>query len=78
MKSTGNQTTLRTSYVTLHVRVWIEMREQRSHRRILEVTLHVRVWIEMSCGIAATHLYLVTLHVRVWIEMAHPDGIGIF
>ena len=33
--------------VTLHVRVWIEIKAKVITKKIGEVTLHVRVWIEI-------------------------------
>ena len=55
--------------VTLHARVWIEIRYGRRIRRIYDVTLYARVWIEMSRGIMPQLKLVVTLYSRVWIEI---------
>ena len=56
-------------FVTLHVRVWIEIIRIMCNPNPSPVTLHVRVWIEIVHAVLVGVRYGVTLHVRVWIEI---------
>ena len=40
------------AFVTLYVRVWIEMMINISFSAVVVVTLYVRVWIEMSGSVS--------------------------
>ena len=55
--------------VTLHVRVWIEIKLAFILASRSIVTLHVRVWIEISGTVCMAATHFVTLRVRVWIEV---------
>ena len=55
--------------VTLHARVWIEIRIRKLIIYYVGVTLHARVWIEILLFLVGIVKINVTLHARVWIEM---------
>ena len=69
MKSKEHRQIYDHPFVTLHVRVWIEMSILDTCRPFNPVTLHVRVWIEIFIYATISRGSIVTLHVRVWIEI---------
>ena len=74
MKSNQITGQMRSTYVTLHVRVWIEIFSNAFSGIAENVTLHVRVWIEIRWLVIILLLCIVTLHVRVWIEIVKSQG----
>ena len=58
------------AYVTLCVRVWIEMSISVLNTVVAYVTLCVRVWIEILLSSRISSFSSVTLCVRVWIEIS--------
>ena len=59
-------------FVTLHVSVWVEIREMRSKTIEAIVTLHVSVWVEITPFLDFVGRFSVTLHVSVWVEIESP------
>ncbi len=59
-------------FVTLYVRVWIEINTAKRQNLTHQVTLYVRVWIEIIQVRDSLFDGQVTLYVRVWIEIFAP------
>ena len=55
--------------VTLHVSVWVEMRQMLKQAVSGTVTLHVSVWVEIIFANVKGGEVGVTLHVSVWVEI---------
>ena len=58
--------------VTLHVSVWVEIRERAWRLLRHPVTLHVSVWVEIYIFVHSGKFWRVTLHVSVWVEIPQP------
>ena len=70
MKSPYDIAGLEALWVTLRVRVWIEILAHALNVSDKLVTLRVRVWIEIFGKIMSSRIFNVTLRVRVWIEIS--------
>ena len=55
--------------VTLHVSVWVEIKQELLITLSPSVTLHVSVWVEIIVKGYKGGKLIVTLHVSVWVEI---------
>ena len=64
----------KTTFVTLHVSVWVEISVLWFSQWLYAVTLHVSVWVEIKVKKWKEVNYNVTLHVSVWVEMENSTN----
>ena len=57
------------SFVSLFVRLWVEISISLSNSSFLFVSLFVRLWVEISQDTTKTSFWTVSLFVRLWVEM---------